>query len=179
MAIPFRNKYHFTQGQCRNHGFTLIEIMMVLVIASIIFVSAIVLMPASSQKISEQELQRFNALLSIVHDRAMLEANPYGVAVWSQGYTFYRLKNNWDWDEILSDTLLKQQTWPEGQWAELMLDGIKVNLVRKKNVTKPQIYFFPDGNTTPFLMSLGEGVDGMTTLQFNADGQGEVFAAQE
>jgi len=163
----------------RVQGFTLIEIMVVLVIAGILLVSAIILTPGSGQSSLERELQRLTTLLGVARDRAMLEANPYGVVIWSEGYAFYRLSGDWRWIEVLNDSLLKQHEWHESQWPDLFLDGLKVTLATKKPASKPQLYLFADGNTSSFILHLREGVDEKRVLHFDASGEGEIFAAEE
>jgi len=162
-----------------NRGFTLVELMVVLVIAGILFASAIVLIPGGGQSSLVRELTRFRTLAGIARERAMLEAAPYGIGVWSEGYGFYRLTANWQWRPVTDDKALKERLWTDTQWLDLFLEGLEVNLPSKEAPKNPQIHLFPDGNTTTFTLHLYEGAELKRVLHFNAMGEGEIVASED
>lgn len=159
-------------------GFTLIELMVVLVIVGVMFTSAIVFMPGSHREALIRDLERVRVLTGVARDRAMLEANPYGIAIWSEGYAFFRLTGNWQWRPVLDDSALKDRGWDERQWLDLYLDGLKVTLPDKK-ADHPQIHILPDGNMTAFTLHLHEEGESAAILQFDAMGEGEIRARED
>ncbi len=160
-------------------GFTLVELMVVLVIAGILFASAIVLIPGGGQGSLVRELTRFKTLTGIARERAMLEASPYGIGVWSEGYAFYRLTGNWQWRQVTDDNALKPRLWPDTQWLDFFLQGLEINLPSNEAPKNPQIHLFPDGNSTTFALHLYEGAELKRVLQFNAMGEGEIVASED
>lgn len=134
-----------------SSAFTLIEILVVLVILGITvgFVTITMSYHQSHREtiaIAEQLAARFRA----AEVRAILQTTLLGVDVSPQKYAFYR--QSWDidnqqghWDPLPNTGSLSSVTWPP---------TLQVKLHFKPHTGHPNILFSPNGDITPFQITL-------------------------
>ena len=74
-----------------NKGFTLIEIMVVIVIIGVVvsFITLAINNGGSTPQLQQEEAQRLASLLTLANQEAILQAKELGVAFTSEGYRFY------------------------------------------------------------------------------------------
>ncbi len=115
------SKYNHLQT---NRGFSLIEIMVVVVIIGI-FASASVLMFNPNNTASElrQESLRLQRVISIALDEAQIHASQLGLVITEEGYQFLLLKDQ-VWQPISDDKPLETHHWPEETKIFLKLEGL-------------------------------------------------------
>src|ERR1700722_4171393 len=102
----------------RHRGFSLIEIMVVLVIISIVVSIALLAVGdfGASRKIKIAAKQ-FADLIPLLEEKALLQPTIIGININAQGYQIYQLNNN-KWQAI-SDPLYRFRLWPKGSHVQL------------------------------------------------------------
>lgn len=143
------------------HGFTLIEVLVVVSIVGIMFVGAILLVPGRAREPAAQELRRFDALFELARDQAVLSGDTLGVGFWRQGYAFYRLSDDWQWGE-LDKGGLKRRDLEEPLKVQLILDGVAIEMPKAEDAD-PQLRVLASGESTPFELEISDGLSDQRT----------------
>lgn len=154
-----------------SHGFTLLEIMVVMVIFGIMvsLVSVSFSGQSPEQKL-EVESKKFSSIFELVAEYGLLNNLELGLKVERNGYEFL-VFNNKTWSPIAEQELFKQ-TLPEGMLITLELDDLpiddeqlfesgntlfdepssfdEIEEVKKK---LPQVFIFSGGDFTPFKLT--------------------------
>ncbi|MCG6200098.1 type II secretion system minor pseudopilin GspH [Psychromonas antarctica] len=171
----------------RQAGFTLLEIMLVLLLMGMISVGVMMTMP--EHIISEEDIswqaQRFNTVLQFAEDEALISGIELGVFFEDNSYQFvfydYPSKK---WLAVISDQLPGKVELPESIQLEYLLSGsVWDEIVSNEqddfidndylveiegdselpNLT-PQVYIMSSGEVTPFELQFSER-DGLTKAQ--------------
>mgnify|MGYP005866349461 CR=1 FL=1 len=150
-------------------GFSLIEILIVLLIISIITTVAVLTFNHLGEKRSIQLAgEAFAVKLELAEERAMLEPNVYAVAIDAKGYRFVKLvtqNHQESWQEVTNNPLLKKQKWPFGTHIKLKLAASQV---ASNKPTK--ILLVMSGENTPFTLILSANKP-LYLLKLQSDGQ--------
>jgi general secretion pathway protein H len=143
-----------TCRRCR--GFTLLELMVVLVIIGIILTFAVLSIgDGGRQDQLEQEARRLQALCSLASEEAVLRSRELGVVLQRHGYAFVDYDGE-VWQPLSGDSLFREHTLPESMELKLIIDGLPVELTeqpREKEPT-PQLLFFSSGERQPFELTV-------------------------
>src|SRR5262249_44978229 len=118
-------------ARSRSHGFTLIEILIVVVIIGVI--SAAVLLSVNltgRDRDLEKESERLLALVNYAREQAELQTREYGVIFHDDAYQFvaYDLRRG-VWREVYEDDALRLRRLPDGLDVKLVVDARPVILV--------------------------------------------------
>lgn len=147
--------------RARARGFTLIEIMMVVVIIGIITATVIINFTGKSRDTElEKEAERLNALFGYVREQAELQTRDYGFRVNEQNYSFvvFDIMAN-QWRPAEEDDALREREFPEGLVPRVIVEGRSIVLDVKKRETdlkdfSPQVLIFSNGDLSSFEVSL-------------------------
>lgn len=153
----------------RSRGFTLLELMVVLVIIGIVFSGAVLLLDRGVRGVLDSEMTRFAALLRLARDEAMLGASHRGVGFWRQGYGFYALDGQGMWQRLDSKPL-RDRRLPAGLDMQLYRDGERLTL-QGSAPGQPQVWLLASGETLPFELVLAEAGGESLRLQVDAFGR--------
>ena len=137
-----------------QRGFTLLEIIVVLVIIGIMVSFAVLQFSDEGAKQLQEESRRLELLVKLAREEAILEASDYAIGFWQGGYSFYALhEDEGKWREITDDPNLRPREIPEYIELSLELEDQLVILERKPP-EKPHIFLLSSGEMTPFLLQL-------------------------
>ncbi len=133
-------------------GFTLLEVMVVLVLIGIITSFALLSVGGGPQERLAEEAQRLAALVELHQQEAMMSGEPRGVRFSHAGYAILGLDENGKWRvPAAANTLIKHKLpeditlrlWVEGRPAELNASG------------EPQVMLLNSGEATEFVAMFG------------------------
>jgi general secretion pathway protein H len=146
----------------RNKGFTLVEILVVVVIMAVIISLAVLSIGVTGRDNQlDQEGRRIEALIDLLHQRALLEGRDFGVRVQPNAYEFVVYDTIRDvWLKFDQENEYRHRDLPKGMSFQLQLDQQTVVL---KAVDKglsdgpppaPQLAIAASGEGTPFRLIL-------------------------
>jgi general secretion pathway protein H len=124
-------------ARAANSGFTLLEILVVVVIIGIITTMAMISINVLGRdRQLDEEAARLQAVLLQVRDEAMLEGRDVGLRLDAHGYDFLRYDARYErWQPVMSDLLLRERTLPDGIEARLTLESRLVQLETRTPIT--------------------------------------------
>ena len=113
-----------------SRGFTLIEILVVLVIAGILFSVVVLSLGAlGDDRELQREARRLSSLLALASDEAELQGRDFGIEFVLQGYRFVEYDPVFErWGEVLGDDILRQRSLPEEFELRLFIEDRPVQL---------------------------------------------------
>ncbi len=159
----------------RAHGFTLLELLVVVVIVAILFTyTTLAIRSDSPEDIIKKEAQRMERLVQLALEESILRGEEYGLEIFLDGYRFLRFNKN-QWQPLSGDKILRQRELPLDMEVEVRLEdteividpassalsGQKLDLNVEAELgadsdekedskkTRPQIYLLSSGEITP------------------------------
>ncbi|CAG8999267.1 MAG: hypothetical protein CENE_01236 [Candidatus Celerinatantimonas neptuna] len=172
----------------RNRGFTLLEVLLVIMLIGLGSSAVILSMgPGSRERELEQKVRLVSDQLRYARDESVLSQIPLGLKLTDDGYQFYRYKGNSHW-KVIKDRRFK----PVHGLRDIILsiNGKPVNLdlkkkkqeledpfsLKKKKPKEPtiQLVFSGDGIWPLFKLDLGDGQQQWQISSENPNGQLEL-----
>ncbi len=147
----------------RSKGFTLVEILVVVVIMAIVISIAVLSINVTGRdRQLDQESRRLVGLLDLLHDRALLEGRDFGMRVAPNAYQFVVYDNLRErWAPFDQEREFRPRTLPKGVNFQLELDSVQVvlkppdpTLSTDAVPSPPQIAIAASGDATPFRLTL-------------------------
>ncbi|MDE2305609.1 MAG: type II secretion system minor pseudopilin GspH [Gammaproteobacteria bacterium] len=157
----------------RSRGFTLIEILVVLVIMAVVISIAVLSINVAGRDTQlDQESRRIVGLLDLLHQKALLEGRDFGLLVEPRGYRFLvydTLREQWmPFDQ---DPQFRPRSLPAGLGFRLELDGRQIVLKTPDPKLRgdvapapPQIAIAASGEGTPFRLTIERDSSGATAV---------------
>jgi general secretion pathway protein H len=143
-------------------GFTLVEIMVVMVIIGITLgLASLNAIPSPRQDL-QAEAQRLTLLLQLARDEAIVRNRPVSFEATPERYRFL-VRNETRWDQITGDDLLREREFKNGPMT-LVLDPASAGTVNPLRVT-----FGREPVDKPFVLVLATGGN---RVAIRADGVG-------
>lgn len=106
----------------RIAGFTLIEVMVVLVLISII--ASMLTLNVSARHTADDEVERLRLVLEAVAERAQIRGTPLSVELLPQGYRCSAFDLRGNWTPIRNESLFAQRDLSEElRWQGLTING--------------------------------------------------------
>jgi general secretion pathway protein H len=159
----------------RSAGFSLIEILVVIVIIGIVLSIAILSVSlVGGDKAIREEAQRMMALLEVAQDESMLQGREFGLELMIGGYRFLELDPiSGQWSEIIGDDTLRQRELPEELEIQLYIEDRPVilkptpaktdrdesEMARGVERYAPHVLIYSSGDLTPFELHFVRDVD--------------------
>lgn len=114
----------------RSRGFTLIEILVVIVIIGIsVGVVVVNFSGDSNAETAKLEVMRLQQRLRFAHQQSVVRAEEYGLRFYSGGYRFLRFdQDNEDWIEPHNDKILKRYLLPSSLEIELYIEQLRTSI---------------------------------------------------
>jgi general secretion pathway protein H len=146
----------------RNKGFTLVEILVVVVIMAVVISLAVLSIGVTGRDNQlDQESRRVQALIDLLHERAVLEGRDFGVRVEPNSYEFVVYDTFRDaWQKFDEENQYRHRDLPKGISFQLQLDQQTVVLkATDKSLSgapppAPQLAIAASGEGTPFRLIL-------------------------
>lgn len=136
----------------RLTGFTLVELLVVLVIVGITLSFAVLSLGLRSDKdIVSEESRRIAALMQLASEEAVVQGRELAMQLDGGDYRFLVLDDNKKWQAIEADEVLRERSLPEGMQAELVVEGIAKSTASSAGRL---VYFYSSGEISPFQLSL-------------------------
>lgn len=165
----------------RQAGFSLIEILVVVVIVAIVSSIALLSMGLlGDDRDLQTEARRFAALIEVAQDEAMMQGREFGLEVMATAYRFVEydpLSNQWA--ELYGDDILRQRQLPEGAEFDLFIEGQRVLLEPDPagleesdkmadsalvETFEPHIFLFSSGDVSPFELHILQAARDQTVV---------------
>jgi general secretion pathway protein H len=182
--------YRSPRSQRAAAGFTLIELMVVVVIIGVVIATTLLSLGGTGRDSQlEQERDRLAALIDYVRERAALQTVEYGLRCENGDYRFSMYDTRTaKWIEDPLDETLRARTLPAGLDMALRIEDRAVVLPARtdalhanapKDLT-PQVMLFSSGELTSFTLTLRRTAVGRSAvLTGTADGKLQVGAVEE
>ena len=149
----------------RSAGFTLLELMVVLVLIGIIFSFAVLSLRGTDiSDLMERETRRLATLLELAADEAILRGEELAVNFTDDGYEFLVLQDN-SWQSSGDDGLLKAYSLPADIELRLEVENELPELnsfarqededseADEEEKLTPQVFILSSGEVTPFTVT--------------------------
>ena len=135
-------------------GFTLIEILVVMVLIAIVVSLATVRFQRDDRQILRDEAQRLASLLTHARDEAITTGVALGWRTDGSGYRFMRRGASREWEDLAADDILRPRTLP----SPIQFVGVEVadpgTSARAKKAggseANPVVVFLPSAANKPF-----------------------------
>ena len=147
----------------RSKGFTLVEILVVVVIIAIVVSLAVLSVGVTGRDSQlDEESRRIEGLVGLLHERALLEGRDFGLRIEPAAYEFVVYEPRRDrWMPLDQEREFRHRDLPKGVTFELQLDSqvvvlkpIDRTLSTDQAPPGPQVAIAASGEGTPFRLTL-------------------------
>ena len=151
-------------------GFTLIEILVVIVIiATIVSIALLSINVGGDDAELETERRRLASLIETIQDEAVLQGREFGIELMTASYRFVEFDPlTRQWAEVSGDDLFRLRRLPEGIEFELFIDDRRIELAADPKALAdpdrparagvdpytPHLFLFASGDATVFELHL-------------------------
>jgi general secretion pathway protein H len=175
----------------RQQGFTLLELLLVIVIVSIVSAAVVITMnPDNTHRELEKEARRLTQVLRQLADESLFQGQEFGVRFQEEEYAFFiwdRETNQWQGYE--QAPVFRSYTLPEPFVMLFEAEDISYSLKKKKNTREdsqesfsteetetspPNAWFLSSGEITPFSISMFSEGDSERRYLISANAVGDI-----
>jgi general secretion pathway protein H len=174
---PFRTGREARRGALRAQllmsGFTLLEIVVVLLIITIILGMVGVNLTRNRSDVLRDEAERLAVVLQNAQQQAILEGRPYGFTFTDRGYRFLRINDSGHLVSVETDELLAPHELPPAVTLAPETGSEAMTAAKTTDASKKRsdvIVFDPSGEFPAFTLVLSVG-DFSWYVQGQSDGQ--------
>ena len=145
-----------SQSSIRERGFSLLELLVVIVIIAILFTfTTLAIRGTSPEELLETEARRLDQLLQLALEEAILRGMEYGLEFTPNSYRFLLYIEN-TWQPLEADRLLRERQLPVDMEFELEIEQIDVLIDESdrqddddEETARPQVFLLSSGEITP------------------------------
>lgn len=163
-----------------QRGFTLIEVLIVLVIIGVIVGLAALAFRDNRADELAREAQRLRAVLALASEEAIVKSRELGLRFDADGYRFFVLDDEQVWQPIEHDREFAAHELSKSLELTVLVDAraLRTDQGEKSGKDEPQVYFFETGELYPaFELSLGhQDLETLYRIDANIDGTVELHA---
>ena len=151
---------------CR--GFTLLELLVVILIIGIIVSFASLSIGQHASQTLRDEAERIHSLLRLAGEEAVLQSRELALQFNPHGYLFVTLDGA-DWVPVEDDRLFRERELPDDLSLHLSLEGVVADLYDSEN--PPRILVLSSGEMTSFALEIANLEGESYTLQGDFTGK--------
>ena len=154
-------------------GFTLVEILVVLLIVSIMSGVVLVNLPGFAQNADfDAESRRLKVLLDLAREEAIVQASEFGFKPTTSGYAFFIYDEGAQkWFEY-GQSPLQPRTLPDGIDLDLSIEGERLSLSIRGESSVPPLLLLSSGEMTPFTLTIIQ--EPTIERSMRSDGYGDI-----
>jgi len=149
-----------------NGGFTLLEVLVVLVIISVIIGFAVLSIDTGPEQL-RREGNRLASLLQLTSEEAVMNGQEYRVVLHRHSYAFEQLHND-KWQKV-EDEIFRPRQLPPELTLELSLENQEVPLkdeeADQENPKSPTLLILSSGECTPFELTVAGETTGKMIIR--------------
>jgi len=154
-----------------NNGFTLIEILVVLVLIGLLAALAVFTMGGNSQQRELQnEVRELYLLMQTASDQAVLNNLELGLLFEENGYRFVAFQDETGEWKGSGEHIFRAREFPEWLVATRFIESDAPRLASAEDKLRPDVVFFSSGETTPFELEFTVGRETDYTQVLASDG---------
>jgi general secretion pathway protein H len=136
-------------------GFTLVEMLVVLVIMGLLAATVVLTWPTGGAL--RDDASALAARATLAAEESILSGTAMGLDVSAQGYAFYRMENGM-WREVDDERAFRRHVWREGVVPQIRREGFGAHDRRgDEKAVSPTLIFDPTGLVPAFSVTLAEG----------------------
>ena len=158
----------------RAAGFTLIEILVVLVIIAVLTTLAVMSVSVLGRdRELDSEGDRYTDVAAAGTEQSQLEGREFGIWFAANRYQVLAwVPQHRRWEDLPDDRLYEQHDLPPGVTARLEIEGKQIVFLEKPNQPRvPQVMLYSSGDVSPYRLMLNrEGSDQPWTVEAKPDG---------
>lgn len=148
ISFPIPSKH---PGGKTQAGFTLLELLAVILIIGIIISLASFSIGQNASRIVQDEAERLHGLIRLAGEEAVLQGRELVLEFDYDRYRFLE-QGKEGWLPVEGDKMLRERALPEAVELELLLEGGETSFEDKENL--PRIFILSSGELTPFDITL-------------------------
>lgn len=149
-------------------GFTLLELLVVLVIAGLTLGMVSFNAVPSERQVLQKEAQRIAILLQLARDEAIVRNRPIAFEADQQGYRFLMREDN-VWERLTQDDLLRERSFQRPPVTVSMMPVQSSSQSRSQSQSSLRVVFGREPVDKPFLLTFAVGE---SSVGIKADGIG-------
>ncbi len=167
---------HRRQTRHSLQGFTLLEVLVVILMIGIILGIAVISLPQSSHDQLATEAERLNALITLASQEAVISNRQMALDFTPDGYRFLAQSDKGDWQTLTSGAL-HPRTLADGLQLDVTLEGLRLQLNQQSKDSAGLIYLLSSGEISPFEVTLETTTEPIQKYRITAtiDGQQQLL----
>ena len=191
----FADRATLLRPRGRSSGFTLVEILVVIVIVGIVMSIAILSITlAGGDSQLREEAQRMVSLVEVAQDESLLQGREFGLEFMQGAYRFVEFDPlTRQWGEIIGDDTLRLRKLPEELELELFIEDrrviLKTDPVRMNSSEDdrpgtqqyaPHVLIYSSGDMSPFELHFVRRIDdSLLAVQGDFAGRVEIVTPED
>lgn len=154
----------------KHKGFTLLELLIVMLIIGIIISFATLAIGDKKQQVLRHEIKQLAALIQFTQQEAIFKNQDLAINFTENTYSFYVLsEQRW---QRLKQTPFRTRVFPAGLEVDLIVEDDTIQLANTE--TEPQLLLLSSGEISPFTLYLWHEADEYQRLVLTGNLLGEL-----